>query len=346
LFRPDTEHGAVHALEFLPAHTAAGSIRRYAREQSAEALKYHGWWGNVTRETTDDKTQLLADSLRDKAIRGAVHALRALHVLSDRETIAVALENLQSRDLNQRANALETLESVREAEIVRPLLKVWDPSAETTPTRVAGAGTSVLEATLEAGDAWIRACAVMAVSAGEAARLSQKLNELAQNDSDATVRDEAKRALNGGGMDTLATLSLMERILFLRRVPLFADLSPADLKQVAAIASEELFGDGDVIAEQGEMGSEMFVIVSGEVSVRVAAEGKSEVELARRKVSDVVGEMSLISQEPRVASLWAAGEVRTLCIDRKSFEGLLRERPETCLAVMRVLCARLKELSK
>jgi hypothetical protein len=207
-------------------------------------------------------------------------------------------------------------------------------------------GTSVLAATLEAGEAWIRACSALAAGAGKDADLIPILSRLAQSDPDPMVRAEAERALNGGAMDTLATLSLMERILFLRRVPLFADLSPADLKQVAAIASEELFGDGDVIAEQGEMGSEMFVIVSGEVSVRVRGEGKPETELARRKAGDVVGEMSIISQEPRVASLWAAGEVRTLCIDRKSFESLLRERPETSLAVMRVLCARLKELSK
>jgi CRP-like cAMP-binding protein len=47
-----------------------------------------------------------------------------------------------------------------------------------------------------------------------------------------------------------------------------------------------------------------------------------------------------------MASLVAHGEVRVLCIDRQSFEGLLRERPETSLAVMRVLCQRLKEMTK
>jgi CRP-like cAMP-binding protein len=56
--------------------------------------------------------------------------------------------------------------------------------------------------------------------------------------------------------------------------------------------------------------------------------------------------MAVISREPRMASLVAAGEVRTLCIDRKSFEGLLSERPETSLHVMRVLCARLKEATR
>jgi CRP/FNR family transcriptional regulator len=281
--------------------------------------------------------------LRDKAQYHALHALRALSLLGDRESLMVVIENLQSRDAAQRANALEALESVREAALVRPLLKVWETAA---PARVEDAKLKILEAALEESEAWLRACAVLAVGPGDSGSLRQKLMQMAENDSDAAVRVEARRALNGGSMDTLATLSLMERILFLRRVPLFADLSPADLKQVAAIAGEQLFGDGELLAQQGELGDEMFVIVSGEVQVLIGGDGKPEAEVARRKAGDVVGEMAIISREPRMASLVAAGEARTLCIDQKSFEGLLRERPETCLAVMRVLCARLKEATR
>ncbi len=142
-------------------------------------------------------------------------------------------------------------------------------------------------------------------------------------------------------METTATLPLMERVLFFRRVPLLADLAPADLYQVAALADEVAFAEGDLLAEQGELGEEMFIIVSGEVGVQV-----SGAEVARRQPGDVVGEMALLSREPRMAALVACGEVRVLCVDRQSFEGLLRERPETSLAVMRVLCQRLKEATK
>ncbi|MEW5941331.1 MAG: cyclic nucleotide-binding domain-containing protein, partial [Chloroflexota bacterium] len=60
----------------------------------------------------------------------------------------------------------------------------------------------------------------------------------------------------------------------------------------------------------------------------------------------VIGEMSLISGEARAATVIAAEESHLLCLDRKSFEGLLRERPEVGLAVMKVLCARLKEATR
>ncbi len=142
-------------------------------------------------------------------------------------------------------------------------------------------------------------------------------------------------------MDTLATLSVMERVLFLRRVPLFADLAPVDLQQVAALAVEQVYPDGEVLAEQGEAGEEMFIIVSGEV--RVLANGA---EVARRGAGEVVGEMAIISQEPRMATLVAAGAVRVLSLDQASFEGLLRERPDVSLAVMRVLCGRLRQATR
>ena len=144
-------------------------------------------------------------------------------------------------------------------------------------------------------------------------------------------------------MQTLHTLSLMERILFLRRVPLFANLPPAELKQVAAIADEHLFVDGEVIAQQDEPGDELYIIVSGEVRVTVRGGGEKESELGVRRAGEYVGEMAVISRKPRMARLVATGDVRTLCIEQKQFEGIMRERPETSLAVMRVLCDRLRE---
>ena len=144
--------------------------------------------------------------------------------------------------------------------------------------------------------------------------------------------------------DALATMSDVERVLFLRKVPLFAELAPQDLQRVAAVADERAFVDGETIAGQGEPGDEAHIVVDGEVRVlRVDPGTDSESELARRTQGDVVGEMALITQEPRMASLVASGEVRTLRLGRKEFEGVLRERPDTAIAVIRVLSQRLVE---
>jgi CRP-like cAMP-binding protein len=88
----------------------------------------------------------------------------------------------------------------------------------------------------------------------------------------------------------------------------------------------------------------MHVVVSGEIDVGVA-DSDDRLELARRGPGEVVGEMSLITEKPRMASLTAVGDVRTLSIDRARFERILAERPEVSLAVMRQLCARLEQQS-
>lgn len=147
---------------------------------------------------------------------------------------------------------------------------------------------------------------------------------------------------------TLATLSPMERVLFLRKVPLFATLPPPDLEPIAHIAQEHAYLDGTTIAEQGEPGDAMHIIVSGEVSVVVHAgadadAGSGEHVVAVRSSGDVVGEMAVITSEPRMAALVALGNVRVLSIERRQFESILRERPETSLAVIKVLCRRLTE---
>ena len=91
---------------------------------------------------------------------------------------------------------------------------------------------------------------------------------------------------------------------------------------------------------------EIYVVVSGEVRVLVSSRENGDREVARRKVGETVGEMSVISDSLRSASLFAVGDVHMLCLDQKSFEGLLRERPEVGLAAMRMLYDRLRQVSQ
>lgn len=143
--------------------------------------------------------------------------------------------------------------------------------------------------------------------------------------------------------ETLATVPLLERVVVLRSVPLFADLPPQDLKPIATIATERRFEDADTIAEQGEPGDEMHIIVEGYVMVILREPDGHRRVLAVRSPGDVIGEMAVLTSAPRMASLAAKGSVRLLTIGRREFEAMLRERPETSLALLRVLCGRLAD---
>ena len=302
---PSRRDGALTALERLPVEGARAAIHR-AAEASVERAVARDRLASSLATVAAPTHDLLRASLRHRAEHDAMAALRAASLLGGRAEMRVALENMAGGDGLQRANALEVIESVAERALVRPLLAMWDGSAAATSST-----DDAVAAAAADPDPWIRACAELAAARPE-----------------------------GGPMETLTTLSPMERVLFLRKVPLFGELAPPDLLPIASIAKEVAFADGDRIAEKGDAGDEMHVIVDGEVTV---VTGPSEGVLATRSSGDVVGEMALLTSEPRMAGLVARGDVRVLSIDRRAFEAILRERPETSLGVIRVLCQRLTE---
>jgi len=352
------EDGALLALQRLPARSAAPTVRNFAGRQVNKALHYQELWQSCqgwlahqiaipeTTQSSDglvmEKWSLLADSLYGRAHRHAVKALNAMAVLGSTTAVTLAIEELDSKDAGQRANAIETLDAVGEAKIVRPLLPLW----ETTGVKPAATLTADwLMKALSDESAWIRACAASAATGSIHGDVSARLAELAQDDPDHLVRECAlpNRPDGDSRMETVKTLSTVERVLFLRKVQLFADLPPDDLRQIASVAEELTFEDGATLAVQGEPGDMLFIIVSGEIIVTTAGDTRGQVELGRRQPGEYVGEMSIISDEMRMATLSALGNVRTLCISQKQFREILRLRPEVALAVMAGLSHRLRE---
>ena len=312
LKNPQQEEGALLALhtKHLPM-LPEKPIEEYARASVSRAVKYDVLMRGVKSEASNEAVGLLLESLQKKSNGYGVRALRAIGLLEDQDSMNLAIDILEIRNSIQRANVIEALESLnsRTRNIIQPLMRIWEE--ESTPDGKADWGQLIAD-----DDSWIRDCALFA---------AHKLGEIE--------------------MENIATLSLMERILFFKRVPLFANLSPSDIKQVAAVAEEVSFSNGDVLVKEGEVGDVMFIIASGEVSV-VTTKDQKEVELARRNVGEYVGEMALISKEPRIATVKAIGNVHALFINQKSFESILRDRPGVSLAVIQVLCERLKEVGQ
>ena len=146
-------------------------------------------------------------------------------------------------------------------------------------------------------------------------------------------------------METMQTISTLERVLILREIPIFADLSLEDLEQIAQIAHEQWHPSKSVICRQGEEGDVMFVIISGQVQIVSGSEGREQI-LAERGPGDFVGEMAIIDPAPRSAGMIATSETRVLAIEGESFKAILRERPEVSLAVMQSISRRLREMMK
>lgn len=345
LDNPRLVEGALLALQSLPARRELPRLLGFAQEHARLAQHYLVLWtGASSIDNPSPASELFSDALIYSARHAARQAILAVGLLKDPAAASLALDNLESREVGQRANAIEMLDSLGQHELVGPLLRIWEAQRVSA---AAGSEKEWLERGLEDADPWVRACAALAAGELRDPALENQLQQQARSDPDPLVRETAAKSLDGGlVMETLPTLSTLERVLSLRRVPLFADLSPDELQQVALVASELSFSQSEVLARQGEAGDEMYVILEGEIEVSVEGTAGNREVLARRGPGEVVGEMSIISREPRMASLIAASDLRILRIAQKEFEGILRERPQTGLAVMRVLIKRLKEAQR
>jgi HEAT repeat protein len=341
---PQWEGEALRALRIIGG-AQFEHVRSYAHIQVEAAARY-GQLALRLGRSEDERIELLTRSLRMRMIRHATNALWANASVGNADRLGPAIESLTSSNSGQRATALEAIDSLGKPEIAGPLIALWEREPAPTSDLEAGDLEAVVAELLADDDPWLRACTAFACESLPARIFDYRLRGLSTTDPDPDVRSAALVSLGGAkSMKTLDTLPLMKRVLFLGKVPLFAGLAPWDLNSVAKAAEENLFSDGELIAAQGEPGGEMYVVVTGEIEVRIA-HSDDRLELARRRPGEVVGEMSVITGQPRMASLVAVGDVRTLSIDRLKFERILAERPEVSLAVMRQLCARLEEQSR
>ncbi len=136
-------------------------------------------------------------------------------------------------------------------------------------------------------------------------------------------------------------LSTVEKVLFLKSVDLFFQISGEDLNQVAGIAHEVNFEQDEVIFQEGEMGDTLYLIVDGSVVIH-----RQTKEIARLSEKEAFGEMAILDNEPRSASVTALTDVACLKIERQDFYELMFEKVEIAFGIIRVLTSRLREANR
>lgn len=140
-------------------------------------------------------------------------------------------------------------------------------------------------------------------------------------------------------------LSTMETLIFLKKVSLFADFELEDLMELTAITSEMEVKDGETIIREGETGSSAYVIVSGMVEVFRKTD-RGEVVLATFDQTQYFGEMAIIENEPRSASVRARGEAHLLCLDGRAFRRMMEMNAALAFRIVQVFSRRLRRMSQ
>jgi CRP/FNR family transcriptional regulator, cyclic AMP receptor protein len=127
----------------------------------------------------------------------------------------------------------------------------------------------------------------------------------------------------------------------LRSAPLFEGLSRKELVQLARMSDDLEVPPGQVLCKEGEVGQEFFVIIDGKVEI--TRKGK---RVATRGAGDFFGEIALLEDTPRMATVTAKTPLRLFVLTRRDFRHLVDENPRVERKVLRALARRVVELSR
>lgn len=284
--------------------------------------------------------------------------LEFLEIAGDAERVRVLRPGLLAGELQTREAALRQLAGACPGS--EALIREMGPVIlDRTPKPAepdSAAWSEMLERLVAAPDPYIRAGAVWA--AGSDGGSARSIVARASDDPHPLVRETAalceRRPEEGPGAadDRFSSLATIEKMEFLRGVPLFAHLDPEDLEDLGRLTEDETVTAPQILCEEGDVDADaVFIIVDGLASVVLRSRGLSGEEIDREVAvlgaGEVVGELSLLDGSPRMATVRPKdGPLRVLRIPGHLFRSRLLHRPRVAQPLLVTLAQRLRGLSQ
>ena len=135
-------------------------------------------------------------------------------------------------------------------------------------------------------------------------------------------------------------MSLMQEYELLRRVPFFAEIEPARLKLLAFMSERVGYDAGKTLCRQGDPADAAYLIIEGEADIVLEGPG-GPITVATLGANDIVGEMGILGDVPRGATVRAKTRLVCLRIAKDPFMRMVREFPTMAVSIMRELAQRL-----
>jgi len=136
-------------------------------------------------------------------------------------------------------------------------------------------------------------------------------------------------------------MGLLDEVELLRKIPIFSKIEPSKLKLLAFTSERLTYAEGDVLFEQGDAGDAAYIIIGGKADVVVDTPGGPLI-VATLGENEIVGEIAILCDVPRTATVKAKNEVTTLRITKDLFFSLVVEFPQIAVEIMRELAHRLE----
>lgn len=335
-------HSAIRALSQLSREEARPlfaqeSIRRAKRAwlHSLEAAKLEARLSASADEAPPGGGEaavamaegFLVLALRDSAARDLSTCFRLLEALEESKVVRSVEKVLRFAHARIRADALEVLSNlgVRESTaILVHLLEEGDIiereralSGRVPPPRERRTLLAQLEC---CNDRWLRLAAYACLR-------EDGFGDEGEPGSEPRRREEGV---------------LMEHLLMLQSVPLFATMTLEQLEAIHLCLSEQHYTREELIFSEGDVGDEMYIVVEGEVEILIKLETAEPFLLASVGPGSYFGEMAILDNEPRSAAARVSKEARLLVLKGEQLKELVYVMPEIAFTIFKVLSERLR----
>ncbi len=293
---------------------------------------------------------LLIDALQNSVKKLEQRTAKYLEIIFDKQEIHAAMSAIRGGASRQRSEAIEAMEGygMESSEITIALEHfLKKPQTEKSGAPSSPQATMSIEESLsmvleKKRSFWIIACSLFAISTLQLKSLVKLVLPFKKSDNP-LVRYNASNTLVKLGyykhLSEVYDMNVdMEKVLFLRTVPLFSDVDGHDLQWISEIAVEKSYRRGVVIFQEGDRGDDLYVVMDG--SVRIF-KGPITVDILEER--ECFGEMAIIDGVPRSAGAEAERDVKLLAIHRNDFERLIMNQPRIAIALFRNASRRLRE---
>jgi CRP-like cAMP-binding protein len=140
-------------------------------------------------------------------------------------------------------------------------------------------------------------------------------------------------------------MKLDQEVELLRRIPMFAKIEPSRLKLLAFTSERVTFQPGQELCHQGDIGDAAYLIISGEADILIDAV-TGPVKIASAGKNALIGEIAIINDVPRTATVRSTTKLDALKIKKDHFLRLVTEFPEMAIEIMRVLATRVSRTNE
>jgi ATP/ADP translocase len=264
----------------------------------------------------DTAPAFLRAAYADALLRHRRLAFRALSLLENERIVHKVERALRASAQRTRADALEVLSNLGDREAAQLMVLMH----ETAPLAVRrGRVEAIVRVPLE---------------------LASILRDASRSES-RWMRAAAAAVDPALGHNELG-IDVMERLLALKRVPLFANLTLDQLEAIHQLAQEVTFLPNEVVMREGEAGSELYILLEGVLDVYLGWETPEQRCISQIRAVDYVGEMAILDDEPRSATIVAVEPARLLSLEGESLKDLILQMPDIAFEIFRVLTRRVR----